>query len=147
MTWIKRRKGWAMSRAIYNTMRRDHSPTFPSLHLRHNSFPNPSVALRTSQLIPQPFRRFTYVTTHSPTVPTLYLLHSSFSNHSVALPMSHLILQPFFRFFYVTSSSLNSSDEPPMSHGSSVVDVRHVKEPQAKFRASEQNLSDFSCSL
>ena len=67
-----------------------HSPTFPSLHLRHNSFSIPSVALTTSQL---------------------------FSNHSVALPMSQFILQPFFRFFYVTSSSLDSPGEPPMSLG------------------------------
>ena len=28
-----------------------------------------------------------------------------------------------------------------------VVDLRHVKEPQAKIRACEQNLSDFSCSM
>ena len=27
------------------------------------------------------------------------------------------------------------------------VDLRHVKEPQAKIRASEQNLSDFSRSM
>ena len=38
-----------------------HSPTFPSLHLRHNSFSNPSVALPTLQLILQPFFRFSYV--------------------------------------------------------------------------------------
>ena len=31
--------------------------------------------------------------------------------------------------------------------GSHVVDLRHVKEPQAEIRASEQNLSDFSRSL
>ena len=28
-----------------------------------------------------------------------------------------------------------------------VVDLRHVKEPQAEIRASEQNLSDFSHSM
>ena len=65
-----------------------HSLTFPSLHLSHNSFSNPSVALPTSQLILQPFRCFTYVTVHSPTL---------------------------LRFSYVTSSSLNSPGEPPMS--------------------------------
>ena len=32
--------------------------SFPSLHLRHSSFSNPSVALPTSQLILQPFSRF-----------------------------------------------------------------------------------------
>ena len=71
-----------------------HSPTFPSLHLRYNSFSNPSVALITSQLILQPFRRFTYVTAHSPTLPLLHLRHSSFSYPSFASPTSqalHLI--------------------------------------------------------
>ena len=65
-----------------------HSPTFPSLHLCHNSYSN---------------------------LLSLYLCHSSFSNPSVASPMSQLILQPFFRFSYVTSSSLNSPGEPPMA--------------------------------
>ena len=46
-------------------MSRAHSPTFPSLHLRHNSFSNPSVALPTSQVILQPFRCVTYVTSSS----------------------------------------------------------------------------------
>ena len=46
-------------------MSRAHSPTFPSLHLRHNSFCNPSVALPTSQLILQPIFRFCYVTSSS----------------------------------------------------------------------------------
>ena len=32
------------------------------LYLRHSSFSNPSVASTTSQLIPQPFFRFSYVT-------------------------------------------------------------------------------------
>ena len=93
-----------------------HSPTFPSLHLRHNSFSYSSVALPTSQLIAdnlsvtspssqlilQIFRRFTYVTAHcrmsrahSPTFPSLHLRHNSFSNSSVALPTSQFILQPF----------------------------------------------------
>ena len=57
------------------------------------SFSNLSVASPTSQIILQPFRRFTYVT--------------AFSNPSVASPTSQIILQPFFRFFYVTGSSLN----------------------------------------
>ena len=64
-----------------------HSPTFPSLHLRHSTFSNPSVTLPTSQLILQPFR---------------------------SLPTSQFILQPFFRFSYVTSSSFNSPGEPPI---------------------------------
>ena len=64
-----------------------HSPTLPSLYLRHNSFTNPYVASPTSQLILQPVRRFTYVTTHSPTLTLFHLRHSSFSNSSFASPM------------------------------------------------------------
>ena len=104
-----------MSRAHSYSESRAHSPTFPSLHLRHNSFSNLSVALPTSQLILQPFRHFAYVTTHSPTLPPLYQRHSSFSNPSVDSPTSQFILQPFFCFSYVTSSSLNSPGESPMA--------------------------------
>ena len=67
-------------------MRRAHSQNFPSLHLRHNTFSNPSVALPTSQFIRQTFRHFIYVTTHFPTLQSLYLRHSSFSNPSFASP-------------------------------------------------------------
>ena len=93
---------WWISRA--------HSPSFPSLHLRHSSFSNLSVALPTSQLIHQPFhcftyvtvhspallilqpfRHFTYVTAHSPALPSLHLRHSSFSNPSFASPTSHAL--------------------------------------------------------
>ena len=84
------------------------------------SFSKFSVTSPTSQLILQPFRRFTYVTTHSPTLPLLHLRHfthvrtnpptltllhlrhNSFSNPSVALSTSQLILQPFRYFTYVT---------------------------------------------
>ena len=100
-------------------MSRAHSPTFPSLHLRHSTFPNPSVASPTSQLILQPFFRFSYIKgSHSPTLPSLYLhysafsnsyvaslRHSSFSNPSVALPTSQHIPQPFRCFTYVTVHS------------------------------------------
>ena len=72
------------------------------------SFPNLSVTSPTSQLILQPFRRFTCVTAHcpilsahSPTFSSLHLRHSSFSNLSVTSPTSQLILQPFRRFTYV----------------------------------------------
>ena len=97
-----------------------HSSTFPSLHLRHSSFFNPSVGLPTSQLILQPFRCFTYVTVklgewallcvcvssaHSPNFPSLHLRHNSFFNPSVGLPTSQLILQPFRCFTYVTVQS------------------------------------------
>ena len=58
---------------------RAHSPTFPSLHLRHSSISNPSVALPTSQLILQSFRCFTYITAHSPTLLSLLLRHRLFT--------------------------------------------------------------------
>ena len=45
-----------------------HSPTFPSLHLHHSSFSNPSVALPTSKFIFQLFFR-------SPTSQALHLIH------------------------------------------------------------------------
>ena len=61
--------------------------SFPSLHLRHSSFSNISVALPTSHLILQYFR---------------------------ASPMLQLILQYLFRFSYVTGSSFTSPGEPPM---------------------------------
>ena len=96
-----------------------HSPTLPSLYLRHNSFSNPSVASPTSQfihelcsfsklsvtspttqliLILQAFRHFTYVTAQSPTLPSLYLHHSSFSNPFVTSPTSQFILQTLLSF-------------------------------------------------
>ena len=58
-----------------------------------------------AELILQPFRHFTYITTHSPTFPSFYLRHSSFSNPSVASPTSQLIFKPFRRFTYVTAQS------------------------------------------
>ena len=114
-----------------------HSPTLPLLHLRHSSFFNPffasptsyelcsfsnlSVTSPTTQIILEPFRRFTYVTAHFPTLPLLHQRHSSFSNPSFASPTSYelfsfsnlsvtspttqIILQPFRRFTYVTAHS------------------------------------------
>ena len=46
-----------------------HSPTFPSLYLRHNTFYNPSVPSPTPQQILQPFFRFYNVTGFSLTSP------------------------------------------------------------------------------
>ena len=60
-------------------MNRAHSSTLPSLHPRHNSFSNPSVALPTSQIILQPLRCFTYITAHSPTLLSLLLRNRLFS--------------------------------------------------------------------
>ena len=77
MTWVKRRKAWRMSRAhryrdiqqssfskffSHFTYVTTHSPTIPPLYLHHSSFSNPSVASPTSQLILQPFFRFSYLT-------------------------------------------------------------------------------------
>ena len=42
-----------------------HSPTISSLHLRHSSFSNPSVASPTPQFILLPSFRFSYVTSSS----------------------------------------------------------------------------------
>ena len=76
------------------------------------------------ELILQPFRHFTFVTTHSPALPSLYLRHSSFSNPPVTLPTSQLILQPFRHFTYVTAHSPtlpslylrhNSFSNPPVT--------------------------------
>ena len=80
-----------MSRAQSYSHRRAHSPTFPSFHLHHNSFSNLSVSSPTSQLILQPFCRFTYITAHFPTLPLFHLRHSSFSNPSFASPRTQVL--------------------------------------------------------
>ena len=77
----------------YVTVHSD-SPTFPSLHLCHSSFSNPSLALPTSQS-----------SAHSPCFPSLHLRHNSFSNSSLALPTSQIILQTFRCFTYITAHS------------------------------------------
>ena len=89
------------------------------------SFSYPYIASPISQLIFQPFcrftyvtahptallllhlhhRHFTYVTVHSPTLPLLYLHHSSFYNPSDASPTSQLILQPFRCFTYIIGTT------------------------------------------
>ena len=79
-----------------------HSPTVPSLYLRHSSFF-------------KPIRCFTYVTAHSPTLPSLYLRHSSFSNPSLALPTSQLILQPLPLLLLRHSSFSDPSFASPTS--------------------------------
>ena len=70
-----------------------------------------------SELILQPFRCFTYVTSHSPTLLPLHLRHSSFYNPSAASPTSQAILQPFCCFTYVTGTSRTSPGELPMHSG------------------------------
>ena len=72
-------------RVYYHLTITTHSPTLP---LIHSSFSNLSVTSPTSQVILQPFPRFTCVTTHYPTHPLIHLRHSSFSNPSFASPTS-----------------------------------------------------------
>ena len=115
-----------------------HCPTFPSLHIRHSSFSNASVASPMSQLILQPFHCFTYVTVHSPTLLLLLLHHklhlihlaqlilqafrhfTYVATHSPNLPSLYLrhcsFSNPSFCFSYVTNSSLNSPGKPSMMH-------------------------------
>ena len=77
-----------------------HSPSLPSLHLRHSSFTNPSLALPTSQLILQPYHCFTYVTAHSPTLLSLLLRHRIFTYvawsaaHVVGICKGHFFVPP-----------------------------------------------------
>ena len=58
-----------VSERLENELCSAHSPTFPLLHLHHNSFFNPSFASPTSQFILQLFFRFSYVTGSSLTSP------------------------------------------------------------------------------
>ena len=76
------------------------------------SFSNLSVTSPTSQLILQPFRRFTYVTAHSPTLPLLHLRHSSFSNPSFASPTLHAlhVIHLSSRPCFVCTSTTSKSD-------------------------------------
>ena len=76
-----------------------HSSTLPSLYLRHISISNPSVASPTSQLILEPFFRFSYVTGSSLTSPGEPPMEST-----------HRDLQPahsptLLHFTYVTAHS------------------------------------------
>ena len=75
-----------------------HSPSIPSLYLRHSSFSNPSLASPTSQLV-------LMSRAHSPTFPSLHLSYNSFSIPSIALPTSQLIFQRLRCFTYVTADS------------------------------------------
>ena len=93
------------------TMSRAHSPIFPSLHLRHNSFSSTSVALPTSQLILQPFLCFTYITVHSPTLLSLLLRHKLFtwraahgsgSRRDTLMRVSSVVMHVHIRFKYLS---------------------------------------------
>ena len=67
----------------------------------HSSFSNPSATLPTSQLIPQPFRCFTYVICTSPTSQLIlqpFRRFTSVTGHSTFLPLLHLRHRPFTNF-------------------------------------------------
>ena len=66
----------------------DVGEVMESLENEQSSFSKLSVTSPMSQLILQPFPRFTYVIAHSPTLALLHLHHSSFSNPSFAYPTS-----------------------------------------------------------
>ena len=123
----------------------EHS-SFPSLHLRHSSFSNPSfsnlsVASPTSQLILQPSLRFTYVADHSPTLLLHYLRHSSFSNPSFASPTSQALhlrragSRPCLRHYLSHSPSFPSLH---LRHGS-------FSNPSVALPASQIILQPFRC--
>ena len=79
------------------------------------SFSMLSIALPTSYLILQPFRRFTYVTAHSPTLPLLHLRHSPFSNPSIPSPTSQLMSRahsPTFPSLHLRHSSFSNTSVP-----------------------------------
>ena len=93
-----------------------HSPTLSSLHLRHNSFSNPSFASPTSQLM---------IRAHSTTFPSLRIRLNSFSNPSVTSPTSQLIPQPFRRFTYVPTHEHSSFSNP--SFASPTLQALHLR--------------------
>ena len=123
MTYVKWRKAWRISSAvylyIYELCSFSNLSVTSSLHLRHNSFSNPSVVLPTSQLTLQSFRCFTYT--------------------------SQFILQPFFRFSYVTSSSLNSPGKPSMLRIICV--VGSVNTCKLQFSTVAQRITVVKCSF
>ena len=77
------------------------------LENEQSSFSNLSITSPTSQLIFQPFRRFTYVTAHSPTLPLLHLQHSSFSNLSFTSPTSQAL-----HLIHLASRPCSALDDP-----------------------------------
>ena len=114
VTYVKQRKSWRMSCDIGKVMERLENKLW--CRWRDGKFGEwalLSITSPTSQLILQPFCRFTYVKAHSPTLPLLHLHHSSFSNPSFASPTSqalHLILlasRPWFvvKFLIKTNQS------------------------------------------
>ena len=88
---MKQWKGWRMSCDVGEVMERLQNELCYDYNYELCSVSNLSVNSPTSQLIFQPFRRFTYVTAHSPTLPLLHLRHSSFCNPSFTSPTSQAL--------------------------------------------------------
>ena len=84
-----------------------HSPTLPSLYLRHSSFSSPSVASPTSQPIQQPFFRFSYVTDSPLTSPGEPPFVANVANSSAfSFPLYLSICLISFLFFVLLLSRL-----------------------------------------
>ena len=71
VTWVERQKSWRMSCDVGEATK--------GWRMRLCLILQPFVASSTSQLILQPFRRFTYVTARSTTLPLLHLRHRHFT--------------------------------------------------------------------
>ena len=88
-----------------------HSPTLPSLYLRHSSFSNPSVASPTSQLILHP-------SFASPTSQDFHL------RHLASRPCWKLIFHHFYRdscfplYIFISSELIGGNASPPPVHPS-----------------------------
>ena len=120
MTWVKQRKGCRMSCDVGGA-----------------SFSNSYIASPTSQLILQPFRRFTYVTAHSTSLPLLHLRHRHFTYvtaHSPTLPP-----------LYLRHSSIYSPSG--VSPTSQALHLRHnsFSNPCAALPTSQLVLQPFRC--
>ena len=122
-----------------------HSPNFPSLHLRHSSFSNPSVALPTSQYILQPYRCFTYFTSsslNSPGEPPMvgFVVDES-KSWQVFLRDSPVF--PYHRLHStLTSCSFHSfsliSFHPPLLWCGGLVGILAIHRPIGPIRASSR---------
>ena len=93
-------------------------PNFPSLHLRHNSFSNPSVALPSHSsfsnhsVIPLRNSSFSNPSFASPMSQTLHLIHlasrpcpRTFIIYLLSIYHNHLCIPTFLHFTYVTTHS------------------------------------------
>ena len=108
------------------------------------SFSKLSFASPTSQLILQPFYRFTYTTAHSPTLPLPHLHHSSFFKPSFASPTSqalhlcHLVSCPCFLEYPWSAAILQAFLCFTLLHSS-------FSNPSAALPTSQLILQPFCC--